>query len=200
LFSLGKIICIDKYLKGVTILAHMLQNSNTWKIASIFFKEPTTNHNLKEICKKTNLAHTTTTRELQKLQKTQIINKKNVMKGKRSFPEYQANTDNHNYKHYKQLHNIEQLHATNTINKLYDQLSPTAIVLFGSYAKGEDIETSDIDLYIQCPKEHINLAEEEQQLQRSVQLHFNTDFKTYPSELKNNIINGITLKGQIIVW
>ena len=70
-----------------------------------------------------------------------------------------------------------------------------SIVLFGSYGKGEDTEDSDIDLFIECKKEELSLAEFEKKVNRKIELHFNDNFNSYPKELKNNIINGIVLSG-----
>ena len=37
------------------------------------------------------------------------------------------------------------------------KLAPKSIVLFGSYQKGEDIENSDIDIFVECKKEKLNI-------------------------------------------
>ena len=72
---------------------------------------------------------------------------------------------------------------------------PKSIVLFGSYQKGEDSENSDIDLFVECDKEELDVKIFEKKLGRKIELHFKKDFTLYPKELKNNIINGIVLSG-----
>ena len=72
---------------------------------------------------------------------------------------------------------------------------PKSIILFGSYSKGEDTETSDIDLFVECKSEELNLKIFEKRLERKIELHFKERFTLYPKELKNNIINGIVLHG-----
>ena len=67
--------------------------------------------------------------------------------------------------------------------------------MFGSYQKGEDVEDSDIDLFIECKKEELDIKIFEKKLGRNIELHFNENFTSYPKELKNNIINGIVLSG-----
>ena len=72
---------------------------------------------------------------------------------------------------------------------------PKTIVLFGSYRRGEDVEESDIDIFLECKKENVNVERFEKKLGRKIQLHFQENFNAYPKELKNNIINGIVLSG-----
>ena len=72
---------------------------------------------------------------------------------------------------------------------------PKCIVLFGSFQKGEDIEQSDIDLFIESPKLKIDLKKFEKKMKRKIELHFKENFSKYPKELKNNIINGTVLFG-----
>ena len=65
---------------------------------------------------------------------------------------------NENYFLEKKLYNIKQLYELGLIQHLKIELSNPGIVLFGSYAKGEDTENSDIDLYIETPsKKHVSL-------------------------------------------
>lgn len=93
------------------------------------------------------------------------------------------------------MHNLDQI--INLIEFLKKEFMPNCIILFGSFARGEDIEDSDIDLFLECKKKNINLSKFEKQLNRKIQLHFNDNFKQYAKELKNNIINGIILDGYI---
>ncbi len=62
---------------------------------------------------------------------------------------YTANRSNELYLLEKRLYNIKSLYTSGLIKFLRIQLSNPTIVVFGSYAKGEDIENSDIDLYLE---------------------------------------------------
>lgn len=73
-------------------------------------------------------------------------------------------------------------------------------MLFGSYLRGEDIEDSDIDIFVEAKKQNINLSIFEKKLKRKIQILFNEKFNTYSKELKNNITNGIILKGYLEVF
>ncbi len=173
----------------------MLQNYTTWKVLSRFFEEPTKEHYLKQISRDIGLAHTSVKKHLDFLLKASII-KENVQKrGKRKFPVYSAEINGKDYRHYKSLYNITSLHDSGLIDFINDRLAPRCMVVFGSYQRGEDTEDSDIDLYVECKKENLDIKKFEKRLNRRIQLHFNDDFRSYPKELKNNIINGIVLKG-----
>ena len=56
------------------------------------------------------------------------------------------------------MNNILKLKESKFISFLKDKLMPKSIVLFGSYQKREDIENSDIDLFIECKEEKLDLS------------------------------------------
>ena len=77
---------------------------------------------------------------------------------------------------------------------------PKCIILFGSYSRGEDTETSDIDIFVEAKKQRIKIDKFEGVLKRKIEIHFNEDFNNYSKELKNNIINGDALYGYLEVF
>lgn len=175
----------------------MLQNCNVVKVAACFFYEPTKEHYLKEISKKTNLAHTSVKNYLIELKHAGIITERIDKKGSRKFPLYKANIEYAAYKRYKALFNIINLYESGMVEHLKDNFMPKSIVLFGSYQRGEDLEDSDIDLFVECKKEEISLDKFKKKLHRNIQLHFKDKFNDYPAQLKNNIINGVVLHGYL---
>lgn len=174
----------------------MLQKCSIIKVAAVFFNEPVKNHYLIEISKKSKLAHTSVKKHLTTLKNLSIIKESIEEKGNRKFPIYKANINDETYRYYKKIYNILQLKELTKFLK--DSLMPKSIVLFGSYQKGEDIENSDIDIFIECKEEKIDLTKF--RLNRNIQLHFKKNFSEYPKELKNNIINGTTLAGYLEVF
>ncbi|MHA1344273.1 MAG: nucleotidyltransferase family protein [Promethearchaeota archaeon] len=173
----------------------MLQKSNIIKVAEIFFNNPNKEYYLMDISKNIKLAHTSVKKNLNKLIKLGIINEIIRKRGKRKFPFYKANSENKTFKKYKIIHNISSILESGLIDFIEEKLSPKSIVLFGSYLKGEDIEDSDIDLFVECKEEKLNIKIFEKKLERKIQLHFKDNFTSYPKELKNNIINGMVLSG-----
>ena len=61
--------------------------------------------------------------------------------------------------------------------------------------RGEDVEDSDIDLFIECEGKKVDLKSFEKRLSRKINIHFNDNFNIYADELKQNIINGMILFG-----
>jgi predicted nucleotidyltransferase len=102
----------------------------------------------------------------------------------------------------KKLYNIKMLYVSGLVEHLKRELNNPTIVVFGSYAKGEDIEDSDIDLYIETPsKRHEKLEKFKKILGRDIHIfqHKNVKEITNP-HLANNIINGITLNKYMEVF
>ena len=173
----------------------MLQKSNMVRTIEIFFINPSKNYSLMEISKTIKLAHTSVKKNLKKLIGEGLITKSIEKKGKRKFPIYKASLDSKNFKKYKIVYNLYSLLESGLIEFVEEKLMPKSIVLFGSYSRGEDIGESDIDLFVECNKEQLDLKSFEKKLGRTIQINFREDFTLYSKELKNNIINGITLRG-----
>lgn len=115
---------------------------------------------------------------------------------------YTADRTNRQFILEKQLFNIRQTHNSGMIQYLKETLDNPIVVLFGSYAKGEDTETSDIDLYIQTSsKKKIDLEKFEKKLRRKIQSFIYGDINKLPNKhLANNIVNGIMLNSRIEVF
>lgn len=178
----------------------MLQKCTIYQIAGIFFDEPETEFSLAEIKRRSGKAATSVLIHLKELTKDGIILKASKKAGKRQYPIYKSNQINLSYKNYKQFFNLDMLKRSNLIEFIKNQCFPDCIILFGSFAKGEDVNTSDIDLYIQSKEKKLNLEKYEKFLGRKIQLHFKEDFNQYAKELKNNIINGIVLSGYLEIF
>ena len=97
----------------------------------------------------------------------------------------------------KRLFNLRSLYRSGLIEFLIQEYSNPTIVLFGSYARGEDIESSDIDLYVESSKiSKIDLTSFEKKLHRKIELFVHKKISFIKNkELVNTIINGITLHG-----
>ncbi len=173
----------------------MIQKSSMATTLNLFYNNPTTKFSLASISQKTKLAHTSTKNNLINLIKKNIIIKIIEKKGKRNFPEYIANRNEKLFIITKKIQNLNNLLNSGLIPHIEEQTFPKSTVLFGSYNRGEDIETSDIDIFIEAQPQEINLKSFEKKLNRKIELHFQPNFKEYAPELKNNIINGTILQG-----
>jgi len=115
---------------------------------------------------------------------------------------YTADRTNENFLLEKKLYNIKSLYNSGLINFLKTELSNPAIIVFGSYSRGEDIENSDIDLYIETPsKKELNLEKFEKTLKRKIQIFRHASLNEIKNiNLANNIINGIILNNYVEVF
>lgn len=158
-----------------------LFNKTTYTILKLIFDFPTTIFHIRKLSRLTNLSTTAVTKVIRELQKENIITitrtdlSTNVV----------ANIESVNYRHYKQLLNIHRLKSI-----IKEPLVKT-LILFGSYSKGEDLETSDIDLFV--VGKFLNLKKYEKELNRSINVVTSMD----SIEFKNTLANGIVLKGYL---
>ncbi len=81
--------------------------------------------------------------------------------------------------------------------------NPQAIVFFGSFARGEDIEKSDIDILIITPNKHLLNKEEiisyEKEFNRTINIHILPTLEKSERAFKNAVANGIVLHGYLKV-
>jgi predicted nucleotidyltransferase len=173
----------------------MLQKCSLWKVACVFFDNPEKKFELMIISRKIKLAHTSVKNHLQTLIKLDIIKKDFAELGNKKNPYYCANRRSEQFKHYKKIYNVESLYNSGIIKEITDVCQPNAIVLFGSFQKGEDTTSSDIDLFVESSESKIDINKYEKKLNRKIQLHFKQKFISYPSELKSNILNGLVVYG-----
>lgn len=173
----------------------MLQKSSMSRTMEPFFANPTKKEYLMDISRNIRLAHTSVKKNLDKLVKSGLIVESIEKRGGRKFPLYNANLDSKTFKKYKILDNLSLIFESRLVNFIEEKLAPKSVVLFGSYQRGEDTNDSDVDIFLECKKEEIDISSFEKRIGRKIQLHFNERFNTYPKELKNNIINGTVLSG-----
>jgi|SRR3989344_2614359 len=102
----------------------------------------------------------------------------------------------------KKLFNIKCLFSSGLINYLIEELSNPAIIVFGSFSKGEDIEKSDIDLYIESlARKLVNLQKFEEKIGKTIQIFWYKNITEIDNKnLANNIINGTILNGFIKIF
>jgi len=168
------------------------------QIKEYFFQNPTAKLRVREIERTLNLPLPSIIRYCKELKKEGILTIQQI--GRIIF--YTADRINPSYLLEKKLYNIKCLYASGLIDFLKLEFSNPTIILFGSYSKGEDIEESDIDLYIETPfKKEISFKKFEKKLKRNIQIFQHKNIKEIKNpHLANNIINGIVLNGYIEVF
>ena len=98
----------------------------------------------------------------------------------------------------KRAENLILMYEAQLSEFLEEELPGATIILFGSYSRGDDTISSDIDIaIIGRKKEPISLKNFERLLERKIILNFYPSLKEIHKELKENICNGIVLSGGI---
>ena len=170
----------------------MLQDYNRYKILKIFLDNPTESFRLRELSRLSKIAPPSVMNYLKSFEEQELIKKYE----KRGIPFYQALRDNDDFILYKKISIFYELNNSGLIDFLWQELSPEAIILYGSYAKGESTEDSDIDIFIIGKEKEINIKKFEEKLGKEIHLMFD-QLKNIHKELKNNLVNGIVLKGYL---
>ncbi|MBL7160463.1 MAG: nucleotidyltransferase domain-containing protein [Candidatus Aenigmarchaeota archaeon] len=106
------------------------------------------------------------------------------------------NRDNPKAMEMKRVENLSTIYSSGLIDTLEEKFPGTAIVLFGSYSRGDDTASSDIDIAIIGSKQkNIELSKFNKMLERLVVLQFYPSLREIGKELRENICNGIVLAG-----
>jgi len=169
----------------------MFKKYNRYKLLKVFFDSPTESFRLRELSRLSIISPFSVMRYLKEFEEEELIKKYQ----KRDISFYKAVRDNERFILYKKISILYELSESGLVGFLWDKLSPEAIILYGSYAKGESVEESDVDIFIIGKDRKINIEEFEKKLNKTIHLMFEEDAKKISKELKNNLINGIILKG-----
>ncbi|MCK4555031.1 MAG: nucleotidyltransferase domain-containing protein [Candidatus Aenigmarchaeota archaeon] len=176
----------------------MIRKNIKEAIKEYFFMNPTAKLRVREVERTLKLSLPSVIRYCKELEQEGIL--KTIKTGNIVF--YTADKTNGDYLLEKRLFNIKQIHHSGLLDYIKETLSNPVIVLFGSYANGEDTGNSDLDLYIGTPsKKSINLEKFEKLIQRKIHVFKYDDIKKIQNNhLANNIINGITLNNYLEVF
>lgn len=170
----------------------MIEKSTTQKVLEIFFDNPSGEFHLRELSRLLKLSMPTIISVTDMLSKEKLIMK---IKGK-VITKVMANRENIDFARYKRLYNLEKIYASGIADYLSTAYNhPKSILLFGSYSRGEDISSSDIDIAISTNKRlSLDLAKYEKTLNRSINIH-EVSLDKVSEEFKANLANGIVLEG-----
>ena len=98
----------------------------------------------------------------------------------------------------KRAENLKNIYLSNLLDYLEEELAGGTIILFGSYSRGEDTNTSDMDIAVIGRKDKLlKLKEYEKYLNREININFYNSWKEIHNNLRDNILNGIILQGSV---
>jgi predicted nucleotidyltransferase len=168
------------------------------KLLITIFAFPEVEYSLTEMAEKANVSKSTASRIIQRLRSAGIVK----VEDKGIAWRIRADVGNFKYIKRKIVHNLNILYQTNLVEFLETKLGhPPSIILFGSFRKGDDISTSDVDLAVET-KDDVEtqsiriegLEQYEDQIGKKIQiLLYNR--KKVDINVFNNIANGILLYG-----
>lgn len=176
----------------------MIRKDIKSKIREYFFLNPTTKLRVRQIEREIKVPFPSVIRYTKELEAEGIL-RTQITSGVKF---YSADRSSKKFLLEKKLFNIKQLHDSELINYLIKECFNHPIIVFGSYSKGEDIEESDIDLYVETPSQKKpKLTRFEKTLRRSIQIFgFKSINQIKNKELANNIMNGIPINGFVEVF
>lgn len=176
----------------------MAKKSIKTKIAEYFYLNPAVKLRVRQIERQVKVPLPSAIKYAKELEKERILKSEIIA----NIKIYSANRTSNNYLLEKKFFNLKQLHHSNLIIYLVEKYHNPSLILFGSYSRGEDLEESDIDIYVEtASKKKINLDKFENKLQRKVQLFTYKNIKSIKNkDLANNIINGSLLNGFVEVF
>ena len=170
-----------------------------FKVAELIFDYPNKTFHIRELTRKIKLSTTAVTEAIKELKKYDLI----TLEKTSLTTNIKANLESEAYRFYKLVFNLYRLENYGLIWSLKEAYRPESMVLFGSYAKGEDMENSDIDLLIITTKKVYGLGklieQFEKELNRNINLHVLTTMEKSSTEFRNTIANGIVLYGYVRV-
>jgi predicted nucleotidyltransferase len=143
------------------------------------------------MAEETELSPSTVSRLAEELEKTGIIELDR--EGIRT--EIRA-TGNQRFRDLKKVNNLKRITESGIVDKIYDATVPEALVLFGSYSRGEDDKNSDIDIAIINGRKIDYGLEINEEINRPINI-VNVDLEEVDKNFKETLANGIVLRGYI---
>ena len=173
----------------------MIEKNNNMKVMELFFKFPERKFHLRELERLTKLSLPAVKKISEKFEEEDLLESKKEKIVKNFYA-----TRNQEFVQTKRLYNIRSLFSVGLIDYLKDVYEePEAIVLFGSYSKGEDTSKSDIDIAIITPSiKELKISIFEKKLARKIKIYEIQMNKTEKNFL-NTLANGIMMSGYLTI-
>ncbi len=148
----------------------------------------------RDIAKSLKVSPTAVANSLAGLHKERLI----TIKKTKNINFVSFNRDNGKAIELKRVENLRNIYSSELFEYLEDELAGSVIILFGSYSYGGDTDASDVDLAVIGRKDKVlDLEKFDILLHRKVNINFYDSFKEIHKNLRDNILNGVVLKGVI---
>ena len=169
-------------------------------LIEFFFKNPYIEIHLRDLSRRLKLSPYAT-----KIYVDYLIKNKLILEDKRANLRYlKANMQNILFRKLKLVYSISLISKSGLLDYFYKESQKiSSIVLFGSVARAEDDNNSDIDLVIIGAKKDLDLSEYEKKLKKEINLHsfswgdWHKQYKSNNAFYSDVIIHGISLYGDL---
>ncbi|MBI4439715.1 nucleotidyltransferase domain-containing protein [Candidatus Woesearchaeota archaeon] len=167
------------------------------RIVEFFFEYPTNRLRVRQIEREVKVPLPLAIRYAKELEKEGIL-KSTIISGVKL---YSADRSSKVFLLEKKIFNLRSLYASGLVDYVIGEYGNPAMMVFGSYALGEDSEESDIDLYIETGQA-VKIPEiYQKKLKRRIHiLHYSGIRLVENRQLANNILNGIVLNSFVRIF
>ena len=166
-------------------------------IKELFFNYSTRHWHFEELLKESGLSRAQTNEWLKRLIKQRLIKK---VKKIGKMPYYIANHKSVKFNTLKKIYALRKFEKTGFLEHLSSLKKAKTVTLFGSFARSDWHNESDIDLFIYGSASDFKKGYYETKLNREIQLfNYNNkkELKRLRPEVLSNIASGIHIKGGI---
>ncbi|MEK6954668.1 MAG: nucleotidyltransferase domain-containing protein [Candidatus Micrarchaeota archaeon] len=169
----------------------MITKDNNYRVMKLFFDGPDRKIHIRAIARLLKLSAPGVSKIVARLKKEGLLSSE-----KTGLVENVSASKNEKFLRLKRCYNLLNVHESGVVEFLRHQYEePEAIVLFGSYGKGEDGSRSDVDIaVITRMAKSPDLKSFEKYVGRRINL-YEIRIKECENEFLNNLANGIVLYG-----
>lgn len=169
-----------------------------FKVLKVFFEHPFDSFHLRKVAKMAKVSTATAKACLDFLFENRFLKKEKIG----NLLLFKSDYESQVFRHFKIAFNVFLLESSGLAYFLKENINATSIVVYGSFARGEDDEKSDIDiLIISYEKKSFDLSSFEKKLKRKIKmLHYNANqwkekAKTDKPFYERVLLDGIALYG-----
>lgn len=155
-----------------------------------FFRDPGLETSIRQLSRDTDISPAWVSKNTKELNDQDILNVEEDLASKKI-------SIGKKFRDIKEIYNYRAIKDSGLVEYLEEELRPDAIVLFGSFERGEDTKNSDIDIaIINGRKKNLNLSDfEEKLLDRNIEIQSIENLKNSDINFRNSLANGKTLYG-----
>ncbi len=171
--------------------------SKEGQVIELFFEQPTREWHFEEVLREAKITRSKAVAWLRKLGRERIVRK---VKERGRMPYYTAAYDSPAYRNRKRLFALGKLYESGLLDHLGSLPKAEAVIIFGSFARSDWHEGSDIDVFIYGSPEGLKIAGYEVKLHRDLQLFIcrtKGELARFGKGFVRNVIKGNLIKGNL---